>query len=135
MRLPEHACALLVDPRGCMILQLRPASARHAPSQLTCFGGKREAGETAEACLRRELGEELGWAPDVVPAEGLDLRSGGCFIARFFAIALPDGVVLRTEPGSIAVRAHPRSLPGLPLSPWHEAAITGWGRGQVEVRV
>lgn len=130
MRLPEHACALLVDPRGRLVLQLRPPWARHAPSQLTCFGGKREEGETAEACLLRELAEELGWAPQDAPRLGLDLVSGERFIARFFVVDLPEGTALRPEPGFGIVCAHAASLPGLPVSPWHRAAIDAWRGGQ-----
>lgn len=129
MRLPEHACALLVDRCGRLVLQLRPPWVRHAPSQLTCFGGKRDGDETAEACLRRELREELGWSPEQVPADGLDLCSGERYIARFIPIELPDGTALRPEPGSVIVRSDPRSLPGLPLSSWHRNAIAGWRQG------
>lgn len=129
MRLPEHACALLVDGRGRLVLQLRPPWVRHAPSQLTCFGGKREGDETAKTCLRRELAEELSWSPDLVPDDGLDLCSAERYIARFIPVALPDGVALRAEPGFVIVRCDPRSLPGLPLSLWHRNAIAGWRQG------
>ena len=135
MRLPEHACALLVDRRGRLVLQLRPAWARHAPSQLTCFGGKREGDETAEACLRRELDEELGWAPELLAGDGLDLRSGERYIARFFACAVPEGIALRPEPGFAIIHAHAASLPGLPLSPWHRTAIGAWRSGLAEAGV
>ena len=37
-----------------------PRRAQVAASHLTCFGGKREAGEAPLACLVRELKEELG---------------------------------------------------------------------------
>lgn len=131
---PEYACAIINGPDGRRLLQLRPAHARHAPGQLTCFGGAREATETAEACLRRELLEELGWRAGALrPA--CDLRDGGRFIARFFHCALPLGTPLRTEPGHLALWVATPSLPGLPLSPWHRAVLTAvdHGLGLVEL--
>jgi hypothetical protein len=41
----------------------RHDDARLAAGRLTCFGGRREADETPEDCLRRELREELNWEP------------------------------------------------------------------------
>ena len=132
---PEHACALLRTADGRLALQLRPAHLRHAANQLTCFGGKREAGEDSPTCLRRELREETGWAPDLVPADGIDLRSGGRWIARFHLLNLPAGVVLVPEPGFVVILAPLPALPGLPLSPWHRAVIAGWQAGLRAVAV
>lgn len=126
---PEHACAILTDPAGRLLLQLRPAWARHAAGQLVCFGGKRHPDEDAEACLRRELAEELGWCPaELAPA--LELRRGSRWIARFCLGRVPAGTALRTEPGFQAVWAPWQALPGLPLSPWHRSALDAWRSGQ-----
>lgn len=135
MQQPEHACALLVDERGRLVLQLRPTWVRHAAGLLTCFGGKREEDETAAACLRRELAEETGWRPAQVPDTGVDLRSGERLIARFVPLLLPAGTSIRPEPGFIEIRADWRTLPALPLSPWHQAVIDGWYAGRTVVEV
>ncbi len=135
MQQPEHACALLVDERGWLVLQLRPSWARHAAGLITCYGGKLEAGETVAGCLQRELTEETGWRPALVPDSGVDLRCGARFIACFVPLQLPADIEVRSEPGFIAVRAAQRTLPALPLSPWHQAVIDGWYAGQTLVEV
>jgi 8-oxo-dGTP pyrophosphatase MutT (NUDIX family) len=125
---PDYACAIISGTDGRRLLQLRPSDARHAPAQLTCFGGARDPWESAEACLRRELREELGWHPEGVrPA--CDLCDGSHFIARFFHCTLPADVPLRTEPGHVAVWVPTPSLPGLPVSPWHRAVLAAVDRG------
>jgi 8-oxo-dGTP pyrophosphatase MutT (NUDIX family) len=130
---PEHACALITDERGWLLFELRPATARHAPSQLTCFGGKREYGEGALACLRRELHEELGWAP--ASAEPCcDLRRGERFIARFFRATLPPHTTLRIEAGALALWAPWPALDALPISPWHVAVLAAVRAGRTSAR-
>ena len=131
---PDYACAIITAPDGRLLLQVRPVEARHAPGQLTCFGGAREAGESAVACLRRELGEELGWRP-AAPVPACDLRRGTLFIARFFHCAMAPGTPLRTEPGHVAVWVPPRTLPGLPVSPWHRAVLTAVAQGAAVVEL
>ncbi len=131
---PDYACAIISDADGRRLLQLRPLDARHAPGQLTCFGGARDPSETAESCLRRELLEELGWvAGPLRPA--CDLRQGSRFIARFFHGLMPAGTPLRTEPRHVALWAPSASLPGLPLSPWHRAVLTAVDRGHTLVEL
>lgn len=129
---PDYACALLCDAHDRLVLQLRPASARHAASQLTCFGGQREPGESATACLGRELGEELGWHPVTIPDYVVRLQDGPRFIASFHVVHLPSDVTLQVEAGSVAIHAPQRSLPGLPLSPWHRQVIDAWLRADRE---
>ena len=132
---PEYACAIISDADGRRLLQLRPSDARHAPGQLTCFGGARDPSETAETCLRRELLEELGWqAGPLRPA--CDLRQGARFIARFFHCDMPAGIPLRTEPGHVAVWVAAASLPALPVSPWHRTVLmtVDQGRSLVELQ-
>jgi 8-oxo-dGTP pyrophosphatase MutT (NUDIX family) len=131
---PEHACAILVDPRGWLLLQLRPTTARNAPDRLGCFGGKREGAEDARACLDRELREELGWQPRD-PRPVVELRRSERWIATFFVADIPDEARLTIEAGSYAVRAPLAALPGLPVTSWHAAVITAWRMGQREVAV
>ena len=128
---PAYACAVITDSRARLLLQLRPASARHAPGLLTCFGGQRESGENAEACLRRELVEELGWqATALIPC--CDLWKGRRFIARFHQTTFSGGA-LSTEAGHIALWAPWPALPGLPVSPWHRAVLTALAAGNPRV--
>lgn len=128
---PEHACAIIADDGGRLLLQLRPATARHAPLQLVCFGGTREAGEDAEACLRRELVEELGALPALL-APGPELWKGPRFIARFTQARWPGGAP-RCEPGFAPVWAPWAALPGLPLSPWHARVLAAARRGAARI--
>jgi 8-oxo-dGTP pyrophosphatase MutT (NUDIX family) len=130
MSAPEYCCALLSDRRGWLLLQLRPPGARHAPDQLCCFGGRREAGEDADACLARELREELGIAPASARA-CCELWTGERLVARFYRVAAPvERAALRVEAGSLAIFAPWPSLPGLPLSPWHRLVLEAVAGGE-----
>lgn len=128
---PEYACAVIEDHRRWLLLQLRPADARHAPGLLTCFGGRREPHEDACACVRRELTEELAWQPEtLMPC--CELWKGPRFIARFFRAAFNGGVI-RTEVGHHAVWAPWSALAGLPISPWHAAVFAALQAGHERV--
>ena len=131
--LPDYACAVIEDSQERLLLQLRPAAARLAPDQLTCFGGRREGDEDDAACLHRELTEELAWAaPVATPC--CELWRGERFIARFFR-ARWDGRPLRTEPGHTALWVPWPALPGLPVSPWHAAVLAAVARGAARVEL
>ncbi len=130
---PEYACAILCAPGRSLLLELRDASSRHAPNQLTCFGGHREATESASQCLRRELAEEIGWQPGrLVPV--LDLYRRGRWLARFyegaFTATLGDLCVL---PGRQACLVALEDLASAPVSRWHRAALEGWQQGHERV--
>src|SRR5262245_22856741 len=73
---PRYVCAILDDLEGRVLLESRPDDARLAAGKLTCFGGLRESGESPEACLRRELCEELHWEPRTLEKR-VELRVAG----------------------------------------------------------
>jgi 8-oxo-dGTP pyrophosphatase MutT (NUDIX family) len=135
--LPEYCCAVLSDPRGRLLLQLRSGRARHAPNQLTCFGGRRESGEGADACLMRELQEELGWAPSPAHADiCCELWKSARLVARFYRVAPSVDIDrLTIEADSLIIAAPWPSLPGLPVSPWHRVVLDGLSRGLTRVSV
>ena len=90
------SCAIL--RRGDKLLaEVRGADAQAAAGRLTCYGGKRERGETSLQCLVRELNEELGWAPDDIPAEpACSLLVDGYLIAHFYEASV-DRTDFETE--------------------------------------
>jgi 8-oxo-dGTP diphosphatase len=53
----------LLHREGRWFLQRRDPASSHLPGRWEFPGGKVEEGESPEAALRRELGEELAWAP------------------------------------------------------------------------
>ena len=90
------SCAIL--RRGDKLLaEVRGADAQAAAGRLTCYGGKRERGETSLQCLVRELNEELGWAPDDISAEpACSLLVDGYLIAHFYEASV-DRTDFETE--------------------------------------
>ncbi len=132
---PEYACAILCAPGKALLLELRDATSRHAPDQLTCFGGHREPGEQAAHCLRRELDEEIGWQPARLH-RALDLVRGQRWIARFYQAAftatLQDLTIL---PGRQARLVSLDALATAPVSRWHRAALNGWLKGHTRIDI
>lgn len=55
----EVVCALIEDAQGRLLLAKRPAG-KHLAGFWEFPGGKREAGESSEEALHREISEELG---------------------------------------------------------------------------
>ena len=79
------SCAILRREDHKLLAEVRGTDAQAAAGRLTCYGGKRERGETSLQCLVRELNEELGWAPDDIPAEpACSLLVDGYLIAHFY---------------------------------------------------
>src|SRR4051812_34177199 len=117
------------------LLEVRPAGALHAAGQLTCFGGRREPGESVRDCARRELAEELGWVPAVL-SPGVAPRVGGPPVAHFFSARLDvDPAGLRLEPGRTATLVSESQLDERPLSSWHLEVLRAYlvGRRIVEL--
>lgn len=132
---PEYVCAILEDNEGRLLLESRPESARLAPGQLTCFGGRRERSETPEQCLHRELQEELNWQPASVQKQ-VELWVGEKLIAWFYHGKLSVGLDrLRFLPGHQAQLVRREELSSVPLSPWHAATLEAWQQGETVVKL
>lgn len=134
---PEYCCAIIVGPDGRLLLESRPLAARHAAGSLTCFGGRREPGETPAACIGRELREELdaevaleGTGPAVVL-----VGEGERVIAWFYTGRIGEPAATCLTPGHAAVWVGTDALPSEALSPWHAAVLNAWQRGETIARV
>ena len=121
------SCAIL--RRGDKLLaEVRGAEAQAAAGRLTCYGGKRERGESSIQCLVRELNEELGWAPDDIPAEpACSLLVDGYLIAHFYEASVDrtDFVVEQGRSFAFVDESDGR------WSPWHARVLAA--RGAVAV--
>ena len=119
------SCAIL--RRGDKFLaEVRGAEAQAAAGRLTCYGGKRERGETSIQCLVRELNEELGWAPDDMPAEpACSLLVDGYLIAHFYEASVDrtDFVVEQGRSFAFVDESDER------WSAWHARVLAARRRG------
>ena len=71
LTLTPAAAAIILDAQGRYLLQLRDDKPEiWYPAHWGLFGGAIEAAEDAEAAVRRELDEELGFAPKQVALFG-----------------------------------------------------------------
>lgn len=132
---PQYVCAILEDSEGRLLLESRPDNARLAPGRLTCFGGQRDAGENPEACLRRELLEELNWEPRTLEKR-VELWVAGELVAWFYHAILDVGVdQLHVAPGHKAQLVARVALADIPLSPWHAAVLGAWLDGKAIVEL
>jgi 8-oxo-dGTP pyrophosphatase MutT (NUDIX family) len=126
------AAALLVAGDGRYLMQHRDDLASiNFPGHWCCFGGAIEPGETAEAALRRELREEIGWeAGDmtlftehrVVLPFDVPRRE----TIRFFAVAIDPAEAsrLRVKEGAGLALLHPEELAAKEkVIPWDLAAV------------
>lgn len=108
-----RVAAAVVERDGCFLLTRRPEGT-HLEGHWEFPGGKCEAGETLESCLRREMREELG-VEIAIRGERLAVRrheGGRALAVHFFDVSL----VGEPEPRlGQAVRWVPRAeLPRLP---------------------
>jgi len=87
-----------------------------------------------EACLHRELAEELGWTPTHY-SFACDLWQGEDFIARFFRCDMLSVPPLITEHGHVAIWTPVASLPGLSISPWHAVVLHAVEKGHTRAEV
>ena len=118
------SCAIL--RRGEKFLaEVRGADAQAAAGRLTCYGGKRERGESSLQCVVRELNEELGWAPDNIPAEPTcSLLVDGYLIAHFYEASV-DRTDFVTEGRSFEFVDESDAR----WSPWHARILAARRRG------
>lgn len=132
---PPYSCLILQALDGRFVMERRPASAKRAAGSVTCFGGTREAGETPDECLVRELEEELGWRP-LEFSRTVDLWRDGkplawFYVAKFPHVTIPD----HCEAGHTTILLTRSELLLPPVSPWHRVALRAHFEGLREVSV
>ena len=133
---PYVCCILLRALDDHVLLEQRGPEARVATGKRTCFGGKREAGETPEEAMHRELREELGgvWMPSPAPERACNLYVDGQLIAYFYTASAPDDAAAATltyEAGRQGAWM-PRDIAATDpaVSPWHRCVLQAWLRGE-----
>jgi 8-oxo-dGTP pyrophosphatase MutT (NUDIX family) len=91
------AAALMVTPDGRYLMQLRDDKPEILlPDHWALFGGTVDAGETAEAAIRRELGEELEYLP----------RSVGFFTELLIGLPFAEPRTDRMSFFAVPIEAH-----------------------------
>lgn len=115
---PVYAIAILVDPRGWVLLQQRAADAAKQPSKWACIGGPIREGEGDEQAARRELATQAGlstsgelqhWATEVFTWSTGTVAEYRTYVG---ATALTDAEV----PGGVGqqvIFVDPAAVPGL----------------------
>lgn len=120
---PVYCCAILRTSCGGYLLEDRPIGARHGAGLWTCFGGRREAGESPLGAVERELCEELGGeVTGLVPR--VELWVGGEPMAWFYGREGPVDPRAWTYPeGHRWVVVGADGLDDPRLHPWHRGAL------------
>lgn len=127
--LPPYCCAILTEQHGGRIfVEQRGADAAVAAARLTCWGGKREPGESALGCIVRECVEEMSWSPpQQLLRRAVDLYVDGELVAWFFEAAGPlassaqQQLVFEQGRGGVWT-----SIDDPRISPWHVAVLRAW---------
>jgi 8-oxo-dGTP pyrophosphatase MutT (NUDIX family) len=93
------ATAILQLPDGRVALQRRGLDFERSPGQLALFGGHAEEGESAEAAVARELGEETSLAVATLT------------LTKYLHTTMPD----LTQPGEVEYTIFRASIPDEPF--------------------
>ena len=85
VRLLDVTAAVILDKGGRILLARRSSADKNAPGRWEFPGGKVEEGETAPACLQRELCEELGVTAQIGDyiCTGIDAERGIRLLAYY----------------------------------------------------
>ena len=94
----EVAAAVIVRDGALLIAQRKKGDTHELQWELP--GGKREAGESLEACLQRELCEEMGIRAEIGRLIGTAVKDYGDRAVKIFAFHVPG------YGGEIAVKEH-----------------------------
>lgn len=117
-----EVCGAVLTLEGAVLLEHRPAHARLMPDTWDTPGGKVEPGETPQACITRELSEELG-------LDGLSLRRlatfddldpGGTFV-RHHVVHAPLSCVPTAREGQTIALCPLAALPSRLAGPAHRS--------------
>ena len=119
------AAAALIDVDGRVLICKRPKG-KHMEGMWEFPGGKVEAGETPEACLIRELNEELGigvskncLSPFVFASHAYDSFH---LLMPLYLLRRWDGFVTAREHEALAW-VNPAKLPDYPMPPADEPLV------------
>ncbi len=111
------------------MLERRPAHEVDQPGLLTCFGGGREPGEDPEACLRRELVEELGFVAGALEmCVELSTPKGVAWFYR--GMGPEEGAAAALEPGFGVEWIEPGVMRDVRMGSWNLAAMEAEMRGE-----
>ena len=123
------ATAILTDPQGRILLQLREAKRGIPyPGTWSTFGGGVEPGETLAGAVRREIAEELGRAPaEFAPFARVLSHLPGRRRVYVFAAEWGWGTEgVRLGEGAGFAFFHPAQIPALPRPPHIAMVLDAW---------